>query len=244
AAHPELKIQRGEAPTLTLDEAAKLLPDNRTALLEYVAGDENSYLFVITKTATRAQPLTLKLYPLNVKLKELSSRAEGFRRAIAERDLGIKTPARELHDLLIGPAQTQLQGVTKLVIVPDGPLWDLPFQALHRGARGYMLEDYAISYAPSLSVLRDMNAKAAAPGSAPGGPELFAIGNPNLNRGSNTKLAALRSDETLEPLPDAEREVNTLRTLYGNERSKVLIGAQATEEAVKADAARYRLLHF
>jgi CHAT domain-containing protein/tetratricopeptide (TPR) repeat protein len=243
AAHPELKIQRGEAPTLTLDEAAKLLPDNQTALLEYVVGDDNSYLFAITKPAS-GQPVALKVYPLNSKLKELSSRAEGFRRAIAERDLGIKTPARELYDLLIGPAESQLQGVTKLVIVPDGPLWDLPFQALHRSARGYLLEDYAISYAPSLSVLRDMNAKAAALGSAPRGPELLAIGNPNLNLESTRKLASLRSDENLEPLPDAEREVNTLRTLYGRERSKVLIGAQATEEEVKADAARYRLLHF
>lgn len=243
AAHPELKIQRGEAPTITLDEAGKLLPDNHTALLEYVVGDDNSYLFVLTKPPS-GRPLTLKVYTLDRTLKYLTSQAEYFRRAIAERDLGIKTPARQLYDLLIGPAQTQLQDVTKLVIVPDGPLWDLPFQALHRGARGYLLEDYAISYAPSLSVLRDMNAKAAALGSAPRGPELFAIGNPNLNRESTTKLASLRSDETLEPLPDAEREVNTLRTLYGSNRSKVLIGAQATEEEVKADAARYRLLHF
>jgi len=248
AAHPELRVQRGEAPTVSLEEAARLLPDNRTALLEYVASENNTYLFVITKAATPDRPFTLKLYPLNINLKELSSRAESFRRAIAERDLGIKTPARQLHDSLIGPAEAQLQGINKLVIVPDGPLWDLPFQALHRGPRGYLLEDYAISYAPSLSVLRDMNAKAATLGQASRGQnlasELFAIGNPNLNRELTAKLASLRSDETLEPLPDAEREVNTLRTLYGAAKSKVLIGEQATEEEVKADAAQYRLLHF
>jgi hypothetical protein len=31
-----LKVRRGQAHTLTLDEAAKLLPDDRTALIEYV----------------------------------------------------------------------------------------------------------------------------------------------------------------------------------------------------------------
>ncbi|HET6975213.1 MAG TPA: CHAT domain-containing protein [Pyrinomonadaceae bacterium] len=242
-AHPELKVQRGKAPTLTLAEATKLLPDDRTALLEYVVGDDNTYLFVLTKAGA------LKLYTLNIQQKELRETSEAFRKQLAERNLAIKTPARRLYELLLSPAEAQLKGVTKLVIVPDGPLWDLPFQALHRGPRGYLLEDYAISYAPSLSVLRDMNAKAAALSSKSTRPqsvhpELFAIGNPNLNRETTTRVSALRSEETLEPLPDAEREVNTLKQLYGNDRSKVLIGEQATEEEVKREAGKYSLLHF
>src|SRR5262249_22071049 len=36
AAHPELRVQRGQARPLTLKEAADLLPDAATALLEYV----------------------------------------------------------------------------------------------------------------------------------------------------------------------------------------------------------------
>jgi CHAT domain-containing protein len=66
----------------------------------------------------------------------------------------VKTTARRLYDQLIKPAEKHLLGVTKLIMVPDGPLWDLPFQALHRG-QTYLLEDFAISYAPSLSVLRE-----------------------------------------------------------------------------------------
>ncbi len=40
AAHPELRVQRGEAQPLTLEEAAALLPDAKSALLEYVVTDE------------------------------------------------------------------------------------------------------------------------------------------------------------------------------------------------------------
>lgn len=257
AAHPELKVRRGQAHTLTLDEAAKLLPDDRTALLEYVIGDNNSYLFVITKAVKQGngQPVTLKVYPLNLKAQELTKLSESFRQRVAARDLTIKTPARQLYDLLVKPAEQQLQGVSKLVIVPDGSLWELPFQALYRGQKGYLLEDYALSYAHSFSVLREMDRKVAKPPAARKSgaeaalsgnfmPELLALGNPALNGEKVAKVSTLRGDELLGPLPHTEREVNTLGQLYGRARSKVLIGDKATEEEVKAEAGKYLLLHF
>ena len=54
----------------------------------------------------------------------------------------------------------------------------------------------------------------------------------------------LLRDDDFVPLPGAEQEVNTLGELYGRNRSKVLIGDKATEEEVKSEAERYRLLHF
>lgn len=268
AAHPELKVQRGRAQTVTLDEAAKLLPDDRTAVLEYVVGENNSYLFVLTKAAagqSSKKPVTLNVYPLNLKGKELAEMSESFRRRVAERDLTIKAPARRLYDLLVKAAEKQLQGITKLTIVPDGPLWELPFQALYRGQQGYLLEAYAVSYAPSLSVLREMDRKGAEFRlTRKTGPqatsarrvrtaatltenfqtELFALGNPILSNEAVAKVSVLRGEESLGPLPDAEREVSTLGKLYGHARSKVLIGDKATEEEVKAEAGKYLLLHF
>jgi hypothetical protein len=40
--------------------------------------------------------------------------------------------ARELYTVLIGPAEQQLQGVSTICIVPDGALWNVPFQATDR----------------------------------------------------------------------------------------------------------------
>lgn len=266
AAHPELKVQRGEAHTLSLNEAAKLLPDDKTALLEYVVGDNNSYLFVLTKAPRQnsAQPVTLKVYPLNLKAGALAQQSENFRRRIAERDLTVKAPAQQLYDLLIMPAEKQLQGVSQLIIVPDGPLWEMPFQALHRGQKGYLLESYAVSYVHSFSVLLEMYRKEAGVSLARSGPrptgaqtvrtsasppnksqpELLALGNPVLNKETVAKDGLWRGGEVLRPLPDAEREVNTLGKLYGLTRSKILTGDKATEEEVKAEAGKYPLLHF
>jgi len=47
-------------------------------------------------------------------------------------------------------------------IVPSEGLWELPFQALLSSSNKYVLEDHALFYAPSLSVLREMKKKALA----------------------------------------------------------------------------------
>src|SRR5215213_4607001 len=173
AAHPELKVHRGQTQPLTIDEAAALLPDDQTAILEYVVTEDQSYLFVLRKATG------LTVHTLNIKSTELTTMAESFLRSVAERDLTVKQPARRLYDLLIKPAEGQLRGVHKLRIVPDGTLWNVPFQALHQGPRGYLLEQYAVVYAPSLSVLREMGRRASALRTARASTEskLLAIGN-------------------------------------------------------------------
>ncbi len=49
---------------------------------------------------------------------------------MADRNPVFAGRAHELYELLIKPAAQQLQGVTSLCIIPDGILWDVPFQAL------------------------------------------------------------------------------------------------------------------
>lgn len=267
AEHPELKIKRGQTPSLTLEEVAALLPNRQTAILEYVVTEDKSYLFVLRKaTQTNVRdkaPVELTVHTINIKGKELSELSEAFNQNVAERNLTVKTPARKLYDLLVKPAEEQLRDVRRLCIVPDGALWNLPFQALHQGARGYLLEQYALFYAPSLSVLREMERRANAlstehklraagthrtgqssAGSKNAQPELLALGNPKLSGETITKVHITRRDEPLSPLPDAEKEVNFLGRLYGPGNSRVLIGEQAQEATVKAEAGNYEILHF
>lgn len=265
AAHPELKVQRGQTQMLTLNEAAALLPDQRTAILEYVVTEDKSYLFVLKKTAAKDTsakgPIDLTVHTLDLKSAELAAMAESFRQRVANRDLTIKQPARQLYDLLIKPAEGALRNVRKICIVPDGPLWNVPFQALH-GKRNYLLEQYALFYAPSLSVLREMGKRANAlkathrQTAMARGPfrkavvngdmraGLLAMGNPSLSGETVAKVRFAHRDEPLSPLPDAEREVNLLGRLYGPETSRVLIGQQAREAIVKTEAGKYEILHF
>ena len=87
------------------------------------------------------------------------SRQKSFRQQLADRDLGFGATARKLYDLLLKPAEELLRGKSNLVITPDDKLWELPFQSLIATDGQYVIEKASVSYAPSLTVLRDMKAQ-------------------------------------------------------------------------------------
>jgi len=242
AAHPELKTQRGEAEVLRVEQARELLRDEQSALLEYAVADEQVYLFVLTKGATNA-PVALRALTLPIKRSELAARVEKFRQRLANRDLDYAAMAAELYNLLLKPAAEQLRNKTTLVIVPDGILWDLPFQALQPAPNHYLVEDYALSYAPSLTVLREMMAKRRKQESD-ARSMLLAIGNPALGQQTVERARTVLINEQLALLPEAERQVKTLGQLYGPGHSTVYIGAEAREDRVKAEAGQYRILNW
>src|SRR5213079_1425219 len=99
---------------------------------------------------------TLRAYPIAISASDIAKRTRDFREMITTQS-SFADDARGLYDLLVKPAEQQLKGKTSLCIVPDGILWDLPFQALEPRDDRYLLEDYSISYAPSLSVLPEIS---------------------------------------------------------------------------------------
>src|SRR6266545_3958522 len=242
AAHPELRAQRGEAQPLSPGEAAALLPDAKSALLEYVVADDKTYLFVITKAAGKTEA-EVRAYTSPIKRAELTSQIEAFRRQLAGRDLGFRASAAKLYELLLKPAQTQLAGKTNLVIVPDDKLWEAPFQALLTGSRRFLMEEAAVAYAPSLTVLREAT-KRRRRNSDAASADLLALGNPAIGQETIGHATLTLRGGKLDPLPEAEQEVKALGQLYSVERSKVYIGAEASEDRVKAEAGQARILHF
>ncbi len=240
AAHPELKTQRGEAEVLRVDQARDMLRDDKTAILEYAVADNQVYLFVLTKGAA-GSPIDLRALTLPVKRSDLAARVEKFRQRLANHDLDYTESAADLHNLLIKPAAEQLRNKTTLVVVPDDVLWDLPFQALQPAANHYLIEDYAISYAPSLTVLNEMIAKRRRQ-EFNDRLVLLGIGNPWLEDQAVERVRKAPMKQQLGPLPEAERQVKMLGQLYGVGRSRIYIGAEAREDRVKAEAGQYRIL--
>ena len=240
AAHPELKTRRGAAPPLRLEQAGALLPDVKTALLEFVVADEKTYLFVVTKSGA----VGVKVYPLEIKQKDLADRVARFRQMLSTSDNRFSKPAHELYDLLVKPAAAQLRGKTRLLIVPDGALWELPFQALQTPRARYLLDDHIICYAPSLTVLREMiNVRRVREAHSLAAPTLLAMGDPALGSQPFVQVSAALTGEGLDPLPEAKRQVRTLARLYGQDHSKVYVGPNATEEQFKAEAKDFDILH-
>ncbi|MGB7925088.1 MAG: CHAT domain-containing tetratricopeptide repeat protein [Pyrinomonadaceae bacterium] len=244
AAHPELKVRRGEAQPITLSETSQLLPDAGTALLEYMVTDEKTYLFVLTRGERAAEPVALKTYTVEIKGKELAQQVERFRQQLARRDLDYNEHARSLYDLLVAPARKELQGRKSLVIVPDGALWELPFQTLRPSDNRFLIEDHVIAYAPSLTVLREMMRSRRKGDATASAPTLLAFGNPALGKqtAGGERPGVRLMDEKLDPLPEAERLVNQLPQLYGAQQSRVYTGAEAREDRVKTEAASFRVL--
>lgn len=263
AAHPELRVPPPETRPATVEDINILLRDPSSAILEYVVTAEKTYLFVITEgvfgygessaAGTRPQvrvSTNLKVYTLAMTSDVINDYTTKFRQALSERQKDFKTSARQLYDLLLGPALEQLGGMTHLVIIPDGPLWNLPFQALLSPCGRYLVEDAAISYAPSLAVLReavkksDQHAKpnVLSPNYAPH-LLVLAVGNPSLGGNNMARVRAARRGESLGALPDAEEEARQISELYGLQLSNFYKETEATESLVKRVAGRYKVLH-
>ncbi len=261
AAHPELKVQRSDVPSLTAADAAALLNEG-DAILEFVVTADVTYVFVIRRAAADAATsqaasspgLDVKAAAVRIARGELASRTAHLRDQLAARDPGFRDASAALFDLLVAPASAHLRGARRLIIVPDAVLWELPFQALWQSDRGvYLLESHAISYAPSITVLREMTrvkgARAAvrtASRDANGSPRLLAFANPLLPAGSrsvaNGTDGAAR-EAPLAPLPHAELEVRGLRQVYGPGGSRIHIGSAAREDRWKREARDFAVLH-
>jgi CHAT domain-containing protein/Tfp pilus assembly protein PilF len=246
AARSDLRLRRADLPAWRLADAQALLIDRGTALLEYAVLDDRTYLWVLTADAGSSLP-QVRMHRLPVGGKELARQVEAFRRQLAARDLDFQGSARRLYDLLLAAAAPKLRDQRSLCIVPDGALWDLPFQALQPGASEVLLERYALSYAPSLGFLTELAKRKANRPRRPvprEAPTLLAVGDPELNVQTVALTAPLRGGAELARLPEAEREVRTVARLYGSGRSIVYTAAQASEDRVKAEAGKFRVLHF
>jgi len=236
AAHQELRTTRPQVTAATLSEISALLKPN-SALLEYIVTESKTFLLVLTKNDSGSP--VLRAYPLSVAPSEVAKRTRDFRDLLTTQG-GFAQDARHLYDVLLKPAEDQLKGKTALCIVPDGILWDLPFQALQPKDGHYLLEDYAISYAPSLSVLRQMSIRKNSQESE----SLLAFGNPTMPTEIAANLKTTYRGEVLNPLPDAETEVGALRSVWGPASSRILTGALAQKKVFRSEASKYKIIHF
>jgi CHAT domain-containing protein/Tfp pilus assembly protein PilF len=225
AGHPELAAVRGEVSPLTLADAGAMLTDRTTAVIEYVLADRQLFAFLVTSDGTR---VSVDGHAIDVGASELAKRAERFRVQIGSRDLAFADDARALYALLLAPFRNRLVRRTHLIVVPDGALWSVPFQALI-GPEGYLIETAAVSYAPSLAVLREIRRLPRPAGIR----TLLAMGK--------AQFGPARS--ALGPLPDAEIQVRLIRDIYGPDRSVSYVGDEATESQFKIAAPRYSVLH-
>jgi CHAT domain-containing protein len=211
AAHEELKLRRADTGTVSAAELIARLADRETVLAEFASTDARMVLFVVTREG-------LHSYPLKIDPTRLAKDVAEFRDRLAARDVNYHDLARSLYAALLAPAAAQLAGRKTLVIVPDGPLWKLPFQALETAPGKFLLEEHAVFYAPSLTVLH----------------ETLALKRPT---GPARALVVLGPTSA-----DAEKESAGMREIYGAARTTVYSGTEAATR-FRTEAPRYQVLH-
>jgi CHAT domain-containing protein/lipoprotein NlpI len=238
AAHSELGDSRSQVTPITTDNLSSLLNPSE-ALLEYVVTETKTYLFVLTKDQV-SRSTQVQAYQIQLGSHDVAKETRQFRDLITTQGAFTES-AQRLYDLLLRPAEQQLKGRTSVCIIPDGALWDLPFQALQPRDRHYLLEDYAISYAPSLAVLKEMSARRRTGQTTSN--SLLAFGNPTASQEVATNIKTAYRGETLGPLPDAELEVSALKNIWGSSSSQVLIGTSATKSVFRQEAPKYNIIH-
>lgn len=236
------------------------LLDPDTALIEYAVGDERSFAWLVSRDKVSYATLPPK--------GELVRLITDYRKSLTERTpalaakqaiASLKLKGRQLYRVLLEPFESRLAQYRKLIIVPDNVLAYLPFETLvgTRGGDGgneskrdhYLVERFAIAYAPSASALAAVRAV-----QSPVSSGLVAFGDPVYSdqgrvQGSDWNASRLgyyaERGFDLRRLPYSRTEVTGIGALFPAAQRQVFVGSEANEQRVKGEKLdHYRYVHF
>jgi CHAT domain-containing protein len=217
-----------------------LQPDETA--LEYVLGDPKSFCLAITQKTATVHTLPAR--------SEIEGAIRDYLAAVdAKKPTG--PPATQLYKWLLAGC-IERGGAHRLVIVPDGRLNDLPFDALVDPSGQYVLESHVVTVAPSATVLHIIRADHdprsmrtfLGVGYAKG--PMLASEAPHLSDRVERAVRGIfgMDNPTLSPLPYSREEVESAAQLMGP-GSTVLLGSKATKETLEAEPlGDFRILHF
>jgi CHAT domain-containing protein/tetratricopeptide (TPR) repeat protein len=232
-------------------------------MLAYSLGEEESYLFALSRNRYQAR----KLAPA----KELGEQVGKLIEAITVEQSDAdewRRAAAKLYQLLIEPATPFLRaqpGVRELIIVPDGALHRTPFEVLLEPTKRpitdspkapYLVKRYAISYAPSATVLKNLNDEQKEKRQNLPMPRkaLIAFADPQYDRTAAEKSPAIlraggsEKQWKFDRLVNSEREANGIAKVFDGTKgaAEVYLQDRAKEENVKAPGRLrdYQVVHF
>jgi CHAT domain-containing protein len=221
----------------------------RSTMVVYWVGEDELFIWAVTPAGTvhveRIPVLQARLLEL---IRETAPFGEPARTAATARAMVTRgesripiradkgTAWRALYDILIQPIRAALpkNSGALLTIVPQGPLLNVSFAALQSPQGRYLLEDYALHYAPAGAVLQ-FTAEKKRPDARTG--SMLVVADPALPR--QTKLA-----RPLPRLPGARGEAAAIARLVPATRLTVLEDTFATEARAREAVAGKAVLHF
>ena len=252
--YPKYYQLKYQPPTIAAADVQALL-DDQTALLEYVIGDSAVHIFYLDPQKVVWKKQLVAKSALKRRIKRLhqalsqpwqieSDPLRAYQRYTAQ--------AHWFYEQLLAPVLEGQSGLKNLIIVTDGELGHLPFEAFLvtpalQGTMAYhqlhyLLNDYNISYHYSAALWQE-NKQAPAPKN---NGQIFGVAaNYDLQLDSALLDIRLPTDQwmrsSLTPLPGARQEVELLQDRY---RGFFAFDSLASERVVKQKASDFAILHF
>ena len=214
----------------TIEDVRKALP-KRSVMLAYALGDSVSLLWVVDREGH-------DLFELPGR-DAIRADVERLRDALSKPgagDAALRSAARRLYEILVAPAGERLARARKIVVVPDGFLFEMPFEVLLTADAPadapwkdlpYLSRLAPTVYAPSASVYVSLE---TANGPGRFDTDIVALGDPDFGQPGGG--AAVRGAR-LERLPATRNEVLAITAPIGDTRKLVLLGADASETGLK-----------
>ena len=180
----------------------------------------------------------------------VAERSRALTELVAAGDPGWRGLAGRLAEDLLAPLGAGWSdGARRLIVVPDGPFYDLPYDVLPVAAGDRrVIDQLQLELQPSATALVRSRAAAASRSPAAAGGALV-IANPAFGLAATTGdpaaswLPYRALARGLAPLPAVVDEARTVGSLVRD--SRVLIGREASESAVTAalDGGRFGVVH-
>jgi CHAT domain-containing protein len=217
---------------LSVPEIQRQVLDAETLLLEYHLGGKQSFVWAVTSDRLAAFPL-----PGRAEIEEAARR--GYKRLERSRETLARIPAEEagaeLSRLLLEPVAGLLDR-KRLLIVPDGALFYLPFAALPvPGSSEPLVAGHEVVISPSASALAVARRELA--GRRPPSGTLAVVADPVFD--------AAGPRDSFQRLQFSRNEAKALLSLVPPDQGLSALGLAASRETVLSGRlAQYRIVHF
>jgi CHAT domain-containing protein len=228
---------------ISLGEAQKQLLNSKTVFFAYIVGNQNSFGFAISKN-------DLETFPIPAR-SELQDMVTAHLHAITDKDSSNFELGKELFEILVLPGLDNK--VKNILFIPDDILHFLPFETLitQKNTPSWLIEDYKIAYAPSISSYREIIRRKANNRSKQRS-DILAFGDPNFGKmesetnGEDIFQNFYSSNAfNFYRLKYSGTEIERISSLFKQKKTNVFTREEATEEQLKSlELDNYKILHF
>lgn len=246
--NPKYYQLKYDVKTVSIEQVQKRIIKEGQTLVEYFLGDDNLYIYAVNKSN----------YEVKIILRDslFDQQLDIFRKALQLPNLvnhsledyqEFVSSASALYNYLIAPISSLIEG-NELIIIPDGELALIPFEALLANKSyseevnyqllPYLIKEYTVSYANSATLLFNEMENAKTVRKKTNGNILAFAPEFGSEPIAFDNVDTIRSK--LGPLKWIEEEVNGISTYFD---SRVYRKTNATERAFRKEEKEYSIIH-